>query len=472
MPANEKFYNRRKELAMLEGFHSSLEEGNAVVLFGRRRVGKTELVKEFLNRTEGRKLYIYVDLLRKKLLLESFSNDISKQIGETRSFQEWEDFFDFVAEASSKKRFVLVIDEFQRFLVMAPEFITKLQRQWDERLKKTHLLLLLVGSSIGMIEKLTNSPVAPLYGRVSRQKIGPFGYLGFREMFKEFSEEEKVRFYAVFGGTPYYLGYARQHADLKTAIRELFLRKTGKFLEEPKNLMEYEKFRTHANYNSILEAIAKGKSNLKEMSDYSGIQMTTLPAYLNRLKELLDLVDKRNPVMGKTKLGRYTITDNFFRFWYRFIFPNQGALNLDNIAIVEEEIGKSLESYIGKVFEGIAEELLITHQNKAIKGKRINFNTIGSWWDRSGNEIDIVALNTKEKSILACEVKWKKEKTGIEVLRELLRKVKMLGFSGSITPVLISKNGFTDECLDEAMRINALTIDIEEMKSLFDNAKA
>ena len=467
--AKQTFYNRKEELDELKNAYSSIAKGRAIVLYGRRRVGKTELVREFLKRAGGnRGLYLYVDVLEKKQVLESFATDIKEQLGETVSFNEWTDFFDYAYEKSIKEPFIITIDEFQRFLETAPEFITGLQRQWDERFKDSRLMLLLVGSSIGMIDKITRSQAAPLYGRVSRSKISPFRYEGAREMLSALKEEDKIRFYAVFGGTPYYLGMANQFANITDAIRELILKRNSVLSEEPKNLMEYENFRTHARYNSIMQAIAARKDNLKEISDYTGIKDTTLPAYLHRLRDLLDIVDVNNPVLGKTKMGKHAITDNFFRFWHRFIFPNQSALNLDNTKQVEQQIKENIEAFVGKAFEGVVKELFIAYQNRKIQGHNISFDQLGPWWDRSGNEIDIIALNSKDKTLIACEVKWSKEKTDISILNTLLNRTKLLNFSGRIVPTIVSRSGFTPECLKELERIKGIAIDIDGLGKLFD----
>lgn len=463
-----QFYNRKEELKELKNASSGIATGRAIVLYGRRRVGKTELVREFLKRESEKGLYLYVDVLEKKRVLESFAVDIKEQLGETISFNEWNDFFNYIHEKSAEEPFVVAIDEFQRFLETAPEFITGLQRQWDERLKGCKLLLLLVGSSIGTIDRITRSAAAPLYGRVSRNKIRPFRYSGAREMLSPLSEEEKARFYAVFGGTPHYLGMASKFTNVKEAISELILKRNSALSEEPKNLMEYENFRTHARYNSVIQAIAAGKDNLKEISDYTGVKDTTLPAYLQRLRDLLDLVDVNNPILGKAKKGKHTITDNFFRFWYRFIFPNQSAINLGNISLVEKQVDENLEAFVGKAFEGIIKELFIEYQNRKIKGHTISFDQIGSWWDRNGNEIDILALNSKEKTLIVCEVKWSREKTDISTLNTLLNRTKLLNFSGKIVPAIFSRGGFTAECLKEIERLNGLAIDLKELGKLFD----
>lgn len=440
------------------------------MLYGRRRVGKTELTREFMKRTEGNAIYLYVDILEKRRMLESFSTGIAEQLGEKVQFNDWKEFFDYICEKSSKEKLVLAIDEFQRFLTISPDFITGLQRQWDERLRKCKLLMLLVGSSIGMIDKITRSSAAPLYGRVARRKIRPFGYAGARELLTSLKEEEKIKAYSVFGGTPYYLSMARRFTDINEAISHLVLAKNGILAEEPKNLMEYENFRTHASYNSIIQAIAAGKDNLKEISDFTGISSTTVPAYLHRMRDLLDLVDLNNPLLGKAKIGKYEITDNFFRFWYKFILPNQNTINLGNLGLVEKGIKENLDAFIGRTFEGVVKQLLIAYQNRKIKECLISFDQLGAWWDRSGNEIDLLALNSNEKTLIACEVKWSKEKTDSSVLRTLLNRTSMLRFSGKIIPMIVSRSGFTEGCLRELEGIHGISIDINELGELFDKA--
>ncbi|MBU0646781.1 AAA family ATPase [Patescibacteria group bacterium] len=387
----EEFYDRKNEIEQLRERYKALDGGVLLALYGRRRVGKTELVKKFMNELpQKRKFYFYVDLSGKQELLNSLSAAILEQLNETIKFGSFDGFFDYL-EGKSSEKFLLVIDEFQRFLNVAPEFITKLQNRWDSKLRHSKIMILIVGSSIGMIKKITESRAGALYGRASKIKISPFRYVDFRLMFKELDESEKIERYAVFGGTPYYLEKTKKIGSTLQAISELVLKKDGVLAEEPKNLLEYENVRVHAKYNSILHSIGSGKEILKEIQDFTKIPPTTMPAYIKRLDELLDLVGKKDPILGKERLGRYAIRDNFFKFWYKFIFPHQTALNLGNDKLVLKIIEENLNSYVGRIFEDIVKELLILSLNKKIKGVEMNFENIGSWWDRYSNEIDIVA---------------------------------------------------------------------------------
>ncbi len=465
---NVTFYDRKQELKILKDKLNNQQSGEMLVIYGRRRVGKTELIRQFIKTVPQSKLYFYVDLVEKQGILDSLSKTVHEQLGETRRFSDFIDFFEFIA-AKSENSFTFVIDEFQRFLEIAPQFITQLQNYWDWKLKNKRILLVLVGSSIGMIQKITGSKAGALYGRATREKISPFKYADFRLMFKELTEEEKIITYAVFGGTPYYLEKVKKtEGNIQNKIYELLLKKGAELFEEPKNLLESENFRIHAKYNSILQAAAAGKENIKEMQDFTGISASTMPAYIKRLDELLELIVRKNPVLGKERLGRYGLKDNFFRFWYRFIFPNQTALNIGNTKIVSDNIKENLNAYVGRIFEDVCRELLAAHLNKELKGYVPDFENIGSWWNRSGEEIDIVAYNHKSRKIIVGEVKWSNRPVDIDVVDSIVRKSKLISFTGEYKFLLISKSGFTEKAQSRMKEINAIHIDLKEMERMFE----
>jgi len=465
---NRTFYDRKQEIKLLKEEFASLQSGKMFVIYGRRRVGKTELIRQFINSIPKNKMYFYVDLIEKQGVLDSISKSVQEQLGETRKYADFNDFLDFIA-LKSENSFVLVIDEFQRFLEVSPQFITQLQNHWDQKLKNKKIMLILVGSSIGMIQKIINSKAGALYGRATRIKISPFKYGDFRLMFKELSEEERIITYAVFGGTPYYLEKVKKvDGNIHKKIFELLLKKGAELFEEPKNLLEYENVRIHAKYNSILQAASAGKENVKEIGDFTGIDTNTLPAYIKKLDELLELLGRKDPVLGKERLGRYGLKDNFFNFWYKFIFPNQTAMNLGNIKIVDDNIKENINAYVGRVFEGICKELLIAYINKKLNGYIIDFENIGSWWNRTGEEIDIVGYNHKTRRILVCEVKWTNNPVDISVVDDLMRKSKFISFTGEYKFLFISKNGFTERALARIKEINAISLNLKDIERLFE----
>ena len=234
-------------------------------------------------------------------------------------------------------------------------------------------------------------------------------------------------------------------------------------------MLEYENVRVHAKYNSILQAASAGKENVKEMQDFTGIDANTLPAYIKRLDELLELLGRKDPVLGKERLGKYGLKDNFFSFWYKFIFPNQTALNLGNSKIVEDNIKENLNAYVGRVFEGICKEVLVSYLNKEINGYLLDFENIGSWWNRAGEEIDIVAYNRKTRRILVGEVKWNNDLVDIGVIDDLMKKAKRIEFTGEYKFLFMSKNGFTERALARIREINAISLNLKDIERLFED---
>src|SRR3989338_3250275 len=231
------FFDRTNELEQLRQKYQNLDQGTLLAVYGRRRVGKTELIKQFMNDLpQKQKFYFYVDLSGKQEILNSLAAAVLEQRGETIKFGSFDNFFDYIEEKSQEK-FLLVIDEFQRFLDIAPEFITKLQDRWDSKLRHRQLMIIIVGSSIGMMQKITSSKAGALYGRATKIKIMPFKYKDARLMFENCTEEEKIARYAVFGGTPYYLEKIFPFKDTFAAIKELIIKKDGALSEEPKTLL-------------------------------------------------------------------------------------------------------------------------------------------------------------------------------------------------------------------------------------------
>ena len=465
-----QFYDRKGEMGLLNRAYDEMNRsgnGSMLAIYGRRRVGKTEIVRMFLE-GKPKTLYFYVDLAERSVILSALSSAVQEQLKENVSFSDFGSFFAYIKEHSAKRTFIVAIDEFQRFMEVAPEFITSLQKHWDISFKQQKVMILLVGSSIGMIQKITGSKAGALYGRATKVKVSPFRYQDFRHMFKELSEEEKILRYAVFGGTPYYLEKTKRFADTMTAVNELLIKKGGELSEEPKNLLEYENVRIHAKYNSILQSISSGKEVLKEIQDFTKIPSTTLPPYIDKLDALLDLVEKNDPLLGKERLRRYRIKDNFFRFWYRFIFENQTALHLGNTELVFGHITENISSYTGRIFEMVVKELLISYNRKELDGNYLNFENIGSWWDRNGNEIDILAYNTKEGTYLVGEVKWSSKAVNADEVDTLIRKTKLLHRGGKYTLLLVSKSGFTEQCIIKMQENRVLHLDLKDIARLFN----
>lgn len=460
----KEFYDRKNELEYLSDKYRHLTSGELIVLYGRRRLGKTCLVKRLAGL--GTYIYSFVNLGSEDDLKASFSEDIARHTGDTVKIVKWSDYFDYLYALSKKQKLILILDEFQRLKVVSPKFVTELQNQWDTRLKQNPLLVVLVGSAVGMMRRIALSPAGALYGRKTGQlKLAPFRYADFREMFPRLTEEERVTWYSVFGGTPYYLELARKHDSLEEAILKEVLEENAPLRDEPKTLLELE-LRNVARYNSLLHAIASGKRTIKELSDVLNVRPQTIPAYLRTLEALFSIVETRSPVLGKKKMGRHVLTDNFFRFWYRFVLPATSALESGNIGAVAGEIGRNLQAHTGMAFEEVVRELFILYNKSEIRGIPLDFTEIGRWWDKSGNEVDLIVRNRDE--FLLAEIKWTNKQVDADVLDHLMEKARLVPCGGKIRFVLVSKSGFTRKCLELAAKTNTAVLDLKDITQLFD----
>ncbi len=471
------FYNRESELEYLLERYKTLKRANSgelIVLYGRRRVGKTTLAQEFLKRVGG--AYLYVDLAEERDIFQGFSRAIREQLGDLVDFQEPERFFDYCRGRAKRGPLVVVLDEFQRFSATATRVITRFQHEWDQTLKDLPIMAVLMGSSIGMMQQVALSATAPLFGRATGiQKLAPFNFRGLRQMFPELAEADKIRLYAVFGGTPYYLNLAKrsQKKDLFGLINDLVLAPGAPLREEPRLLLLME-LKEISRYNSILHAIASGKATIKEIGEQAGIEPNKVSYYLRALSDLLDLVTPEAPVLGKKKMGRYRISDPFFRFWYRFVYPNFGALEVGNQATVLEFIKQNLEGFVGWAFEDVARELLVAYNGRELMDMPLNFTQIGRWWNRAAEELDIVAVNEREKTIWLGEVKWTNHPVGKDVIEDLLRRKELIEWRKGRRKeylLVVSRSGLSDEAQRLSSQVGVTTLTLNEVVKLWDGVQ-
>lgn len=463
------FYNRVKELAFLE---EKWRENNAnlIVTYGRRRLGKTELIKQFIQ--EKRAVYLFVNDIEEKALLDSFSTEIQRQLKATYAINSVSSFFDALVDLS-KQKIVIVIDEFQRFKTNAPRFITELQNRWDSELKREKAMLILVGSSIGMMRRIAFSPSGALFKRkTGGLQIHSFPFVEFRKVFSDYSEEQKISLYSVFGGTPDYFTKIKS-ANIEKEIARLILEKNAPLYAEPQELLETESKRS-ARFNTILKTIASGKVTLKEISDQTNVKQSSLTPYLRDLSQLLDTIQTDEPLFGKQKTSRYQFKDPFFAFWYKFVFPNQSILEIQNIQEVSAQIEKELPAFEGHIVEQIVHELVLLKNNQKIGKINLNITAIGHWWDRRGTaEIDLVAHN--KNGVLLGEILYQNKPMEYDELADLVeRKQKLLiqtgkTPTGKIDYLFFSKKGFSKQAQKYAEQISAELIDLERLSRLFDN---
>ncbi|RLF83321.1 ATP-binding protein [Thermococci archaeon] len=430
------FVNRNSELEFLE--RKWKEKGaQLIIIYGRRRVGKTMLLKEFLKNRKGVYFLATADSMGENIkgLAEKFAELTGKEY-----FMEVKDFgrlFRYLADEIREERIAVILDEFQYLMSLEPGILSVLQKAWDEHLKGTNIFLVLCGSSMGMMERIMEYK-SPLYGRRTGQwKVEPFDIKGIAKMFPNRSMEELVKIYAVFGGIPFYLDLVKE-LGVEEAIKMKILRKGEVLYEEPEFLLR-EELREPRVYKLILKGLALGYETLGELVNFTGLDRGHLSRYLDTL-ERLDLVGYELPY-GRRKRGRYFIKDNFFNFWFRFVYPNFGDLELGLVDEVWAKIERELNAYYGKSFEKLVREML--------RQRIIDFGQkkVARWWQK-GEEIDAIA--ELDNGMLFVEVKWSVpgRREAERVLERLKKKAER--FEGKKKFLLIAKRieGKTGEMMD------------------------
>jgi len=440
------FIDRGRELAFLEDRYRS-GRAELIVVYGRRRVGKTFLLRRFLAGKRG----VYFVVSRLGNTLQELSEAIGEQLGvHPPLLRNYRDLFEYVAGESRDSRFVLVIDEFQRLAEHDSSFLTELQATWDTLLGSTKVFIVLSGSSVGVVERVALSSSSPVFGRRTGQlKVKPFTFACAKEFAGGWLCEDKVRSYAVFGGIPAYLSLLDSSRSLLDNVRSLILEPWGPLHEEPYFLLAAET-REPLRYMSILEAMASGATTLGEIASRSGLPASELPRYLRTLETLLDVVERSYPLLEEGRRGRarYRVKDNFLRFWFRFVRPNLHLLELGEVDRVAARVAEQLDEYVSTVFEEVALE----HFSRSVPALRV-----GRWW-RGEVEIDGVAVDEKNKVAYFMEAKWSKHPLGRSALRELERKAEEFDWKrGERREVyyLYSRSGFTFEA-EESVRLVSL----------------
>ncbi|MEK6928228.1 MAG: ATP-binding protein [Nanoarchaeota archaeon] len=416
------FKNRIRELAFLNEIY---EKGSAklVVLYGRRRVGKTELMKEFLNKHKG--LYILARQESGAEQLKKISSQIAEyykdEVLKANPFSNWDALFLYLFE---KPRIPIVFDEFPYIVQSSKKITSILQDYWDNKFSKKNAFFILCGSSITMMEKMLGKK-SPIYGRRTEQIL--LEPLKFKDACLFFPEKmgfkEKVLTYAVLGGMPAYLLEFDFDKSLRENILENIARK-NKFLYQDVLFTLREELKEPSNYFSILYSISKGNTKSWEIIKDTGLEKSFVNKYLSVLIGL-QLIERRVPIteksFSKSRNGIYLLRDNFFKFWFRFIFENQEYIEQEKQdKLLDEKIMPELNTFTGRIFEEIAISELIYDKNY----KDYFF---GRWWDKN-SEADIVGIDKQNKKLLVGEVKFKcLNKANIEEIKaSLIEKAKKI----------------------------------------------
>lgn len=462
-----KFIGRDQELKLLEKEFS--RKSGFVVIYGRRRVGKTTLIKEFIK--DKKAMYFLATQEYESGNIKRFTETLSEYTNlnylKNAKISDWEDLFKILAEYKPKEKKILVIDEFQYLVNVNRAFASLFQRIWDEILKEKNVMVILCGSLIGMMKTYVLSYGSPLYGRRTAQiRLSPLKFSDIMKNNHNKSFERMVEEYSVTGGVPKYFEFFDNEKPLMENIREEILQKGSFLYEEPVFLLERE-VKGLVSYFSILKNIAAGNHKISHLAGVLEMPSNELSPYLKTLMEL-DIITKHIPVTEKnptkSRKGLYFINDHFIQFWFKFVHAYKGELELENTEYVIQKIKKSfIDKHVGYVYEYVCRDLFtcLCRENK------INFNQTktGAYWN-SSIEIDVVSIDEENKRILLGECKYKKQPVDTDVLFNLKEKGEKITGIEDYKKVyaLFSKSGFTERIKESATRDdNIILIDKSEV---------
>ena len=459
------FVNRVSELELLEKRYVS-GKAEFFVLYGRRRVGKTELLVRFCK--DKRAIFYVSDLGSEISLRTSLSGTINSVLfgpGQIDAvYSSWEALFQAFGQAAQQERLLVVLDEFPYMVAAYPPLASVLQKVWDQTLKNSKIMLILCGSYIGMMEETVLGYQAPLYGRRTTQYLlEPLQFKDARLFFPSFPDEDQVRAYAVYGGTPAYLHTIDSERSLKENIQDNILSRGSYLYDEVRFILQQE-LREPRNYFAVLQAITNGRTRLNEIKLATGIEGVS--AYLDTLQQL-HLVERAVPVTEtqpqKSRRGIYRLKDHYLRFWFRYIHPNRSQLERGGANfILENRILPELDHFTSLAFEEICRQFF---WQSGLSGKLPFLPTnIDRWWN-ANEEIDLILLAEEEAILVEC--KWSSHAVGTNVLADLERKAtvvkKELG-NRKIQFAFCSRSGYTDNMFEESKsREDTLLVNLDDL---------
>jgi len=415
------FYNRINELQYFSEIKErSKKNSQMTVLVGRRRIGKTRLILKSIEKDIF--LYFFVAKKSEKLLCDEFIEEIKNKLdipifGKISKFK---DLFALLMETSKNKHFTIVIDEFQEFNSINSAIYSEMQNIWDRNKEYSKLNLILSGSVYSLMTKIFENSKEPLFGRANeRIYLKPFNIDTLKnilkENFKDYKNIDLLAFYIFTGGVPKYieLFIDKKAFTYKKMLNEIF-RENSYFIDEGKNILIEEFGKEYSIYFSILSLIASSKTSRPEIESILEIN---IGGYLDKLENEYSIIKKVRPILSKPKsrVIKYNIEDNFLSFWFRFIYKNRSAVEIENFNYIKDIVTRDFETYSGRLLEKyFSEKLSLTKQ----------YSLIGNYWEKANkNEIDIVAVNQIEKKILFAEVKLNKKNISLNKLKEKSKKL-------------------------------------------------
>jgi len=452
------FVNRYKELELLNDEYAR-NSFTFTVLYGRRRVGKTTLLKEYIQ--DKPSLYFLVTLENINIILKRLQDIVATFLNDEflRSLQltDIKQLFEYLANRTFSKKLIIIIDEFQYLAKIDNSMPSQFQYIVDELLKNKNIHLILCGSMISMMYEQTLSYNSPLYGRrTSAIKLEAIEFKYLDNFFANKTQNELIELYSILYGVPKYLEMFKNAADIYESIEKNILDTNAYLYNEPQFILQNE-VSEPITYFSLLEIIAGGEHKIGNIAGKLNKNVQNITSFMSKLIEL-DIIYKEVPITesnpSKSKKGLYFIKDNFFRFWFNYVLPYKSQLEIGNTTFVLKKIEENFSGYVAKTYEDLAIKYILE-----------NFEVLkcGRWWDKS-NEIDAVAI--ADDHLLVAECKYSNKKVGVDILEALKDKVKYIETQLPVKKyVLFSKSGFTKDLedlrSDEIILITGLQ---EEMK--------
>lgn len=460
------FYCREEELRTM---NKRYERGQfeCVIIYGRRRVGKTALINEFCR--EKKTIYFSALKASAQENLEALSKAIwlckNPESTNAPTYQTYADALAEITGMAKDDRIVFVIDEYPYLAKSEKSISSRLQHIIDHAWQNTKLYLILCGSSMSFMENQVLGYESPLYGRRTAQfKIQALTYREMTVFYPRLGLEEQALLYGATGGIPHYINKLEVEEDLDEALLENLFHSSAYLFEEPENLLKQE-LREPALYNSIIAAIAGDASRSNEISTKVGLQSGVCAKYLRVLLEL-GILKKETPITERPgKKTIYAIDDNFFRFWYRFVPQNMSAINANRgRQIYGQAIKRYYSDYMGLIFEKMCQEYLLRYAENL----PFLLSDVGQWWGtdsktRTAIQIDIVGTPVEGREYLIGSCKYKNEKIGVDELELLRRYAVVFRKDGKFHYYIFSKSGFTQPLLELAEQGAVTLLTLEDI---------
>lgn len=408
-----KFYDRKLECETLLAIEQlSQENAQMTVITGRRRIGKTTLIKHALR--DKKLIYFFVGKKSEKLLCEELCETVKYETGEDLGdYSQLSRLFNAIIHLSKRMHFTLVFDEFQNFKYVNESFFTDLQNIWDSNKDESLMNLILCGSVYTMMTKIFDDRKEPLYGRATfRIKLQPFSLATLKEILGDchpnYTPDDLLTLYMISGGVAKYIDLlVSQKAFTRNKIIEAVLRFGSYFINEGQELLSDEFGKDYGNYFSVLSAIASGYNERGEIKSYTGIEAG---GYLEKLETTYDLLYRYRPFLASERGHnvKYGIKDNFLNFWFRFIYKYRSSVEIGNLTYLIEKVKADYSTYSGQILERYF------RQKYRESGK---YNIVTNYWEKGGdNEIDLIAVNETDKKIVIGEVKRNKKRISLALL--------------------------------------------------------